>query len=84
MGMDRDMDRIIHLGNEVREQVIRELIEKAEADMQAAREARAEIDAIPNDGPWQEREHEYGDAGQRLAEALSVSRWLKSQIEVEV
>ncbi len=36
MGMDRDMDRIARLGNEARNQVIRELIEKAlgsEADL---------------------------------------------------
>ena len=32
MGYERDVDRIVQLGNEVRNQVIRELIEKAEDD----------------------------------------------------
>lgn len=33
MSYERDMDRIIRLGNEARNHIIRELIEKAEAEI---------------------------------------------------
>lgn len=61
--------------------VIRALIEKAEAEAQAARSTIDEINAIPDDGNWMAREHDLQDASNRLLRALAVASWLKSQIE---
>lgn len=66
---------------DVRRELIEELIEKAEGLATTARAIRAEIEAIPDDGPWAEREFECDDAGKKIARALVISNWLRDQLK---
>ena len=69
MGYERDMDRIVQLGNDARIGVIQELIEAAKADFLDAQKRREEMSGT--------------SLGLRVDRAKATYEWLKAQLEGE-
>lgn len=73
MSDERDMDHIIQLGNAVRNQIIQELIERAEAECHQDPETGIRGERKPGEDPV--------TYGVRLRQAENAAEWLKSQME---